>query len=60
VESGVQIVEREVLARLRDHTFFSLSELNQAMWTLVDKVNRRLFQKLDYSRQESGVSPEWR
>lgn len=52
VESGVQIVEREVLARLRDHTFFSLSELNRAMWPLVDKVNRRPFQKLDYSRQD--------
>jgi len=50
VESGVQIVEREVLARLRDHTFFSLSELNQTMWALLGKVNRRPFQKLDCSR----------
>jgi transposase len=50
VESGVQIIEREVLAPLRDHTFFSLGELNQALWPLVEKVNRRPFQKLDYSR----------
>lgn len=50
VESGVQIVEREVLARLRDQTFFSLAELNQAIWKLLKEVNRRCFQKLDYSR----------
>ncbi len=52
VESGVQIVERQVLARLRDHTFFSLSELNKAINELVARVNKQPFQKLDYSRQE--------
>jgi transposase len=31
VESGVQVVERWILARLRDHTFFSLAELNRAI-----------------------------
>jgi transposase len=51
VESGVQIVEREVLARLRDHTFFSLGELNRAMWAQLERVNQRPFQKLDHSRQ---------
>jgi len=50
VESGVQIVEREVLARLRDQTFFSLSELNHALGALLEKVNRRPFQKLEYCR----------
>ncbi len=50
VESGVQIVEREVLARLRDQTFFSLGELNRAMGPLLEKVNCRPFQKLDCSR----------
>jgi len=50
VESGVQIVEREVLARLRDRTFFSLGELNQAMRELLVAVNTRPFQKLDASR----------
>lgn len=52
VESAVQIVEREVLARLRDMTFFSLSELNRAIRFQVEQVNRRRFQKLDYSRQD--------
>ena len=31
VEVGVQVVERWILAPLRDRTFFSLAELNQAI-----------------------------
>ncbi len=52
VETGVQIVERQILARLRDQTFFSLSELNRAISELLAKVNNRPFQKLDCSRCE--------
>lgn len=52
VETGVQIVERQILARLRHHTFFSLHELNRAIWELLEQVNSRPFQKLDYSRRE--------
>ncbi len=52
VESGVQIVEREILARLRDRTFFSLGELNRAIRELLVAVNQRAFQKLDGSRRE--------
>ena len=52
VEIGVQIVEREVLARLRDRTFFSLAELNRAIWELLERVNKRPFQKLDGSRRD--------
>jgi transposase len=52
VESGVQIVEREILARLRDRTFFSLAELNLAIRELLVAVNNRPFQKLDASRLE--------
>jgi transposase len=51
-ESGVQVIEREVLAPLRHCTFFSLGELNEAIWTRLDEVNRRPFQKLDVSRYE--------
>ena len=50
VESGVQIIEREVLARLRDRKFFSLAELNTAIRELLSVVNKRPFQKLDASR----------
>ena len=28
-ETGVQVVERRILAKLRNRTFFSLEELNQ-------------------------------
>ena len=52
VETGVQIIERQVLARLRDRTFFSLAELNQAIKDLTEQVNNRPFQKLDYTRLE--------
>jgi transposase len=40
VEVGVQVVERWILAPLRDRTFFSLAELNQAMWELLVELLR--------------------
>jgi transposase len=49
-ESAVQNVERWVLAPLRHHTFFHLSEVNEAMRPLLDALNNRPFQKLDGSR----------
>ncbi|MBC7324657.1 MAG: IS21 family transposase, partial [Moorella sp. (in: Bacteria)] len=52
VEVGVQVVERWVLAALRNRTFFSLSELNQAIAKLVDRINERPFRKLAGSRRE--------
>lgn len=51
-ESGVQIIEREVLAPLRHQTFFSLAELNRAIWPRLHAVNRRRFQKLAVSRYD--------
>jgi transposase len=41
VEVGVQVVERWILARLRDRTFFSLAELNQAIGELLEELNNR-------------------
>jgi transposase len=52
-EVGVQVVERWILARLRHHTFFSLSELNTAIRGLLSDLNARLFQKLPGSRQSA-------
>jgi transposase len=49
-EVGVQIVEREVMAPLRHRTFFSLAEMNQALWERLRDVNHRPFQKLEVSR----------
>jgi transposase len=41
VEVGVQVVQRWILARLRNRRFFSLAELNQAIRELVDDLNVR-------------------
>ena len=51
VESGVLIVERWILARLRNHTFFSLSELNREIRRLCSELNDRPFQKLPGTRR---------
>jgi len=51
VESGVQGVERRILAKLRNRVFFSLSELNQAIGMLLSEYNRRPFQQLEGSRR---------
>jgi len=50
VETGVQIAERQILAALRDHRFFSVLELNQAMVPLLARLNAQPFQKLEGSR----------
>ena len=50
VENGVLQVERQILAPLRNHTFFSLADLNQEIRRLLDELNHRPFQKLPGSR----------
>ena len=55
VETGVQIVERWILARLRNRQFFSLAELNAAIDALLIELNERAFQKLDGSRRSRFV-----
>ncbi|MCP4549306.1 MAG: IS21 family transposase [bacterium] len=51
VEAGVLGIERRVLAKLRNRTFFSLTELNQAISALLVEYNRRPFQQLEGSRR---------
>ncbi len=51
VETGVQIVEREILAPLRHQTFTSLAALNDAMREQLEELNHRPFQKLAGSRR---------
>jgi transposase len=51
VEVGVQVAQRWILACLRNRTFFSLDALNEAIWELLEKLNRRPFQKLDGCRR---------
>lgn len=50
VETGVQIAERQLLAPLRDHRFFSVGEINQALQPLLERLNAQPFQKLEGSR----------
>jgi transposase len=52
VEVGVQVVERWILARLRDRTFFSLAALNGAVRELLDELNNRPMRHLGESRRE--------
>jgi transposase len=50
VEVAVQIVQRYILAALRNRTFFSLVELNAAIRELLLKLNNRPFKKLSGTR----------
>lgn len=49
-EIGVQIVQRWVLARLRDQVFFSLDELNTAISYWMEKLNERTTRTYPNSR----------
>ncbi|GAA5512402.1 IS21 family transposase ISPpu7 [Deinococcus carri] len=51
VEVHVQIVERRILAPLRDRVFFSLPEANEAVRELLEALNRQPFQKRPGSRR---------
>jgi transposase len=50
-ENAVLVVERWILAALRNHTFFSLAELNERIRELLEKLNTRPFKKLEGSRK---------
>jgi len=52
VETAVLIVERYILARLRNRRFLSLGELNEAIRELLRELNARLMRKLGASRRE--------
>jgi transposase len=52
VEVAVQIVERFVLAKLRNRTFFSLAELNAAICDCVAAINAKIMRHVGKSRVE--------
>jgi len=52
VEGAVLIVERYVLARLRNRRFFTLIELNAAIREIVADLNAKIMRKLGVSRDE--------
>ena len=51
VEAGVLLVERWILACMRNRRFFSLVELNEAIAELLMRLNRRRFKRLPESRE---------
>lgn len=52
VENAVRIVYQRIFAKLRNQTFFSLAELNEAIWTELEDVNNAPFQRRNISRRE--------
>jgi len=52
VENAVLIAQRWIIAVLRNRTFFSLSELNEAIGEAVDAINNRKMRGIDKSRRE--------
>ena len=50
-EVGVQIVERWILAKLRNRTFFNITQLNREIAALLVDLNNRPFQKLPGTRK---------
>src|ERR1700675_3167816 len=52
VEVAVQIVQRFVLAKLRNRRFFSLAELNAAIRDCVTGINAKVMRRIGKSRNE--------
>lgn len=51
-ENAVTLVYQRIFAPLRNMTFFSLSELNEAAWELLEKHNNTPFQRRDITRRQ--------
>jgi transposase len=51
VEGAVLLVERWILAVLRNRTFYSLADLNEAIDELLEKLNNRPFKRMEGSRR---------
>ena len=51
-ENAVTLVYQRIFAPLRNRTFHSLRELNEAAWELMEKHNNTPFQKRDTTRRQ--------
>jgi len=51
-ENGVLLAQRWINAALRNHTFYSVTEINKAIRELLAKVDQRKLRKLQLSRLE--------
>jgi transposase len=52
VENAVNLVYQRIYAPLRNRIFYSLKELNEAIWDLLEQHNNTPFQRLKTSRRE--------
>ena len=52
VENAVRIIYQRIFAKLRNQQFFSLGELNQAIWEALEEINNATFQRRDISRRQ--------
>jgi transposase len=52
VETMVQVAQRWILARLRNQTFFKITDLNAAIAKLLEELNDRPMQKIGQSRRQ--------
>lgn len=50
VESHVNAVYNRIYAPLRNTVFYSIEQINNALWEQLDKFNDRKLQRCDYSR----------
>ena len=51
-ENAVRIIYSRIFAKLRNKTFFSLADLNEAIWELLEMHNKTNFRGRDYSRYD--------
>ena len=58
VENAVLVVQRWILARVRNEVFSSLSELNRRIRALLDELNARTMRRYGKSRRELFASME--
>lgn len=52
VETSVRLAQRWILAVLRNRRFFSVAELNAAIWELLPALNARVMRRLGVSRRD--------
>ena len=52
VENAVRLIYQRIYAPLRNRTFYSLEELNEAIWEKLEAHNNKAFQRLKISRIE--------
>jgi transposase len=52
VENAVKLIYQRIYAPLRHRSFYSIEELNEAIWALLEGHNNTPFQRLKMSRRE--------